>query len=386
MAVKSERLFVQKNVALDSTTKLQILGDTMSDSSGKTVSASGTAAVTTAQYKFAEIGRSIVFDGNSDYLTVADSADWDFGTGDFTIDFWVRFSDITPGQMFFNRYVDNSNRVQIAWNGDSKLQMYFNVGGSGRGNYQSDAWTPTINTWYHIAFVRNGSTALIFINGVSQTVTEGAAFGDISDIASDLYIGVNIQTPGSYVNGHMSCIRINKGAALWTSGFTVPVYSDYKGSRTIVVIPNLNGDTDEEYELRCRFVNSIASACYYHIYPNNDTTSSNFGLQILYAINTAYTADRSTAAAGVYLTYAQASDSGKLVQCKTDIFAKSGALRTFLNRSIEKVSATTVSAVHISSSAWNNTADNLTSLVISADQINGLGPGSIIELYRKATV
>ena len=34
-------------------------------------------------------GTSCYFDGNGDYLTVADSEDWSFGTGDFTVEFWI---------------------------------------------------------------------------------------------------------------------------------------------------------------------------------------------------------------------------------------------------------------------------------------------------------
>ena len=49
--------------ALDSYTKLLIHGDSIGDATGKTVTANGNAAVTTAQYKFAELGRSLVFDG-----------------------------------------------------------------------------------------------------------------------------------------------------------------------------------------------------------------------------------------------------------------------------------------------------------------------------------
>lgn len=32
------------------------------------------------------------FDGTNDYLSLPDSNDWSFGTGDFTIDFWTKSS------------------------------------------------------------------------------------------------------------------------------------------------------------------------------------------------------------------------------------------------------------------------------------------------------
>src|SRR3989339_1601630 len=52
----------------------------------KTVTAYGGVTQTTAQYKIGS--KSVAFNGTTDYLTLADSADWNFGTGDWTVDFW----------------------------------------------------------------------------------------------------------------------------------------------------------------------------------------------------------------------------------------------------------------------------------------------------------
>ena len=48
----------------------------------------GTAQLDTAQKEFGTA--ALLLDGNSDYVTYPDSDDWSFGTGDFTIDFWIR--------------------------------------------------------------------------------------------------------------------------------------------------------------------------------------------------------------------------------------------------------------------------------------------------------
>ena len=47
----------------------------------------GDAKISAGKSKYG--GTSCYFDGKGDYLTVADSEDWNFGTGDFTIEFWV---------------------------------------------------------------------------------------------------------------------------------------------------------------------------------------------------------------------------------------------------------------------------------------------------------
>src|SRR3990167_5305793 len=73
---------------------------TFTDSSdnAKTMTAVGNAQIDTAQSKFG--GASGLFDGTGDWLTTPDSTDWDLGTGDFTIDFWIRFSSVANARVF----------------------------------------------------------------------------------------------------------------------------------------------------------------------------------------------------------------------------------------------------------------------------------------------
>ena len=55
---------------------------------GQIVTFVATAQLDTAQK---EIGSSsLLLDGSGDYCTVPDSADWTFGSGNFTIDMWIR--------------------------------------------------------------------------------------------------------------------------------------------------------------------------------------------------------------------------------------------------------------------------------------------------------
>ena len=46
---------------------------------------------------------SYYFDGSSDYLVVTDSTDLEFGTGDYTIEFWVRPASVAYYWMFSKR-------------------------------------------------------------------------------------------------------------------------------------------------------------------------------------------------------------------------------------------------------------------------------------------
>ena len=222
---------VTNSESYDSYTKLMLhmngadASTTFTDSStGKTVTANFNAQIDTVQNKFGEAsGMFNVVSGYQDRLTIADSDDWNFGSGDFTIDFWVRFDTLTGDpQTFVSQWVDDNNTWHIQKNASNVLAMVFYYGGVKKGEY-SYSWTPSVNTWYHLAFERYGSGAKIFIDGISQTLVEQTAFGtnNVGDYAADLQIADRYSW-GYTVKGWLDELRISKGIARWTSDFTPP--------------------------------------------------------------------------------------------------------------------------------------------------------------------
>ena len=181
----------------------------------------GRVYLSTAQKEFGTA--SGVFDGSGSYLSLADSADWNFGTGNFTIDGWVRFTTIGAIQVICGQYEDATNYWFVEIDAANKLQLKF-VDGTTKGDYiMSSAWSGlAVDTWYHVAFVRSTTTAKIFIGGVSQTLTETTAFStnDVGDIVSALFIGE--QNSVGYFQGFIDELRISKGVARWTADFSVP--------------------------------------------------------------------------------------------------------------------------------------------------------------------
>lgn len=157
------------------------------------------------------------------------------------------------------------------------------------------------------------------------------------------------------------------------------VWSADLGS-TSVTISSLDGDTDEEYELRTRIVHGVN--CNGLIRLNNDTGST-YGYQQLRGIGTGASADRDTATA---ITIAAADDINQVSQASTFLYAKSGYVRTAVIQSDWGVATTSVLITGAHGWSWNNTGSNVTSIVVLASATYGLGVGSTIELYRKVTV
>ena len=187
----------------------------------KSVTANGNAQVDTAQYKFG--GASALFDGTGDYLTVPDSADWDFGSGDFTIDFWVRFSSVNAHSGFFSQYTDALNHLFCYYNYvDGGIYLYDQVGSVYQAKYLW-SWSPSISTWYHVALVRNGTSLKFYVDGsaLSATVYTAISTNSMGDFTGALNIGLDERNT-FYMNGWIDEFRISKGIVRWTADFTPP--------------------------------------------------------------------------------------------------------------------------------------------------------------------
>lgn len=200
--------------------------DTSSVTAPKIPTFAGTAQIDTAQYKdltgYTVTRASLLLDGNSDYISFSDNADWNFGTGDFTIEAFVRFAGIGAQQTICGQYEDANNYWFCQITAANKLQIKFVDGAASRGDYITTAAITGLatNTWYHFVFVRNGASVYIFVNGTSQTLTETTAIStnDVGDMAAALVIGQ--QNSGTYFNGWIDEPRISKGLARWTAAFT----------------------------------------------------------------------------------------------------------------------------------------------------------------------
>lgn len=199
---------------------------------GQTITYIGTADCQTTTKKWTG---SLLLDGNSDYVTIPDSADWTFGTGDFTIDFWVNFAALGEvDQGFVGQAVSGNDNWSFFKTretaGGNKLFFFARMSSVTLANYiMTNNWAPNIGQWYHIALVRNTTNIYIFIDGFSQALTVNTAIGtsDLTDIAVDLDIGYRrFDGYTGLVNGYIDEFRISKGIARWTSDFTPPT-SEY---------------------------------------------------------------------------------------------------------------------------------------------------------------
>jgi hypothetical protein len=187
----------------------------------------GGAKLSTTQAKFG--ASSLYVDGAADWVTLPDSTDYNFGTGDFTVELWVYFTSAPGDQaVFFCKGNALTQYTHFFGIETTKLKWQSYDAGSYRGRFTCNSnWTPTLNQWYHLAFIRNGSTPYITIDGVSQALTVNDAFGTITQGTMAAYYGGDGINSRWYVTGYIDTIRISKGIARWTSFPFTPPTAEY---------------------------------------------------------------------------------------------------------------------------------------------------------------
>ena len=78
--------------------------------------------------------------------------------------------------------------------------------------------TVSLNTWYHVAVVRTGTTVYLFVNG-AQDGTAGSMNQNIAS-ASAFNIGAYNNGVSDWWGGFITNLRVVKGTALYTANFT----------------------------------------------------------------------------------------------------------------------------------------------------------------------
>lgn len=181
-----------------------------------------------------------------------------------------------------------------------------------------------------------------------------------------------------YENG-TRCYSINGS---WSAADNDLYFKIYTGGKvTSLTISGLDGDTAEEYILRIKIIGGSLTSGYYLLRPNADN-GANYGEQYLVGYSDTKEAGRYTNNTGIYLCgFTTAQNSVTISDIL--LYAKSGYVRTGIVKTCNSVATTTINHIWQSGESWNNTADNITSLVITASVANGLGVGSVIELYAK---
>jgi len=205
-----------------------------SSNNSHTVTANGDAEISTTQSKFG--GASMYFDGSGDYLSIPDSDQFEIGSGDFTFEAWIYltgYSAAYQGQYYVAEIICKDSgstgrgfTFYVLGTSTSWTNLRVGLFSSNTNLLVTSATTSfNLNTWYHVAGVRNGTSLRLYKNGVD--VGGGTNATTVQNTTTAVTVGSEnpyfIATGNAYYfPGYIDDLRITKGVARYTSNFTTP--------------------------------------------------------------------------------------------------------------------------------------------------------------------
>jgi hypothetical protein len=179
----------------------------------------GDTKTSTVQTKYGT--GSMRFDGTGDYLIIKDTLPFNFRSTDFTVEFWMNATTSTnPGRII--NYWSTSTATAASWQFlTGGTSLIFACGTAGTSSEVNISGTISLNTWAHVAGVRNGNVFTLYINGTQAATTTQAI---TLQTANTVTIGArnNAGTYAEFFAGYLDDIRITPGVARYTSNFTPP--------------------------------------------------------------------------------------------------------------------------------------------------------------------
>ena len=167
-----------------------------------------------AAYSVTNYGGSMYFDGNGDYLSVPNNTALNFMNSNYTVEALI-YPIATPGATYGACVLSNTTNASNGWLLRLTGSLQFSLVYPGVIAYNFGP-VISLNTWNHVAIVRNGSQVTGYVNGVGYSLTNTTP----AETNGPWNIGYAFL---DYFTGYISNLRIAKGAAVYTSNFAVPV-------------------------------------------------------------------------------------------------------------------------------------------------------------------
>lgn len=157
-------------------------------------------------------GYSTYFDGNGDRLSSSGSTAFTFGTGAFTVEYWV-YQTVNTGS--YTQHVGTATTSNGFAFGTSSLSLYMTTNTQG---YNTGV-NIQLNTWNHIIWTRDSSNNVrAFLNG---NLVYGPTSITTNITETNFGLGQTVSGTGYNFTGYISNLRVLKGTALYTANTSV---------------------------------------------------------------------------------------------------------------------------------------------------------------------
>lgn len=209
------------------------------DALGHLVTTNGNAKLSTTQIKYGI--SSAYFDGTGDFLTLADSADLEWGGSDLCLEMWA-YTGATNSYAALITRKSSTGFTAGAWG------LFINIGSAtGRvalyvGDYLAGG-SPLLlsasgninnSAWHHIAITRSGSNWTLWFDGIC--VGNNTWAGTITDIGFGPCIAEDQNFAGRTYTGYIDDLRFTKGVSRY-SPTSFLVGSDSSWASVVMYLP-----------------------------------------------------------------------------------------------------------------------------------------------------
>lgn len=210
-------------IGIDQYTKLLLHMDdgNFTDKMGNAVTNNGVVLDTNIKKFGAGSG---YFNGSSSYLIISDNNM--FNSSDFTYDFRLKTNNSTNTMALIRHQAQPASSRKFALNLiNGKLNIYLSSNGTSWNLVDpttgvSGKTQINLNEWNHVAFVKNGLSVKVFLNGIVDIDLN--IVSDLYKYDNPIYVGYsNISSIPLWYNGYIDELRFSN-IARWTNNFTPP--------------------------------------------------------------------------------------------------------------------------------------------------------------------
>ena len=175
----------------------------------KSITNTGVSIASTASY----YGSGSYFDSGN-YLSTPNVSDFQFGTGDFTIEAWAYSFSGSWSIIAAQGTTGDAGRTLFGISNAGAINTQI-----GSQSLSSSAGIATSAQWNHVALVRKNGVGTIYLNGVCVGINT-VYTNSIQN--TTLYVGSDQGWTNTSSKMYLQDLRVYKGVAKYTGGFDVP--------------------------------------------------------------------------------------------------------------------------------------------------------------------
>lgn len=198
-------------------------GTTFTDVNAGGSSHTWTPSSATTSTAAAKFGPSSML-GAAGYISTPAHADFNIGTNDACLDFWLNNNGSSSGYGLAGQIDSGGTLGGTAFimqkNGSGLIAVSMvNATVSATTTMTATTNLNGTSTWNHVAWSKSGTTFRLFLNGVQEATT---TFASINSGSTPFHIG-RAGNLGTALSGYIDEVRLSIGTPRFTAAFTPPV-------------------------------------------------------------------------------------------------------------------------------------------------------------------